>query len=163
MITGMMTFNCNTGSSLLAPGDTDRDTDNGVQTAGSIGKDALCCLCCLPMYPYLYAWMWHFLHRPAAGKIHTAFTAVLSRAVPCVWQLGKTLPRAGAKFLVQPLVWLTTRAGMHLEVIGLASEGEWWELHVLNQLPSRTSPQATENVKQSFTTMLELFLYFVGP
>lgn len=41
VITGMMTFNCNVGPALLAPGDTDRDTDNGVQTAGSIGKDAL--------------------------------------------------------------------------------------------------------------------------
>lgn len=36
---------------------------------------------------------------PGAGKTHTAF-----HAVPCVWQLGKTLPRVGAKVLVQPLV-----------------------------------------------------------
>lgn len=163
MITGMMTFNCNVGPALLAPGDTDRDADNGVQTAGSIGKDALFCLCCLPVYPYLYTCIWHFLQRAGAGKIHTAFDAVLRCAVPCVWQLGQTLPRVGAKFLVQPLVWLTTRAGMHLEVIDLASEGDCWELRVLNQLSSLTSPQATENVKQSFTTMLGFILLLRWP
>ncbi|PKU37769.1 pappalysihypothetical protein [Limosa lapponica baueri] len=32
----MMTFNWNLGPAILAPVDTDRDTDNGVQTAGSI-------------------------------------------------------------------------------------------------------------------------------
>lgn len=52
---------------------------------------------------------------------------------------------------------------MHLEVVDLASEGECWELHVLNQLPSLTSPQATENVKQSFTTMLEFILLLCWP
>lgn len=52
---------------------------------------------------------------------------------------------------------------MHLEVIDLALEGECWELHVLNQLPSLTSPQATENVKQSFSTMLEFFPLLCWP
>lgn len=52
---------------------------------------------------------------------------------------------------------------MHLEVTDLASEGEHWELHVLNQLPSLTSPQATENVKQSVTTMLEFILLLHWP
>lgn len=52
---------------------------------------------------------------------------------------------------------------MHLEVVDLASEGECWELNVLHQLPSLTSPQATANVKQSFTAMLEFILLLCWP
>lgn len=58
---------------------------------------------------------------------------------------GKTPATWWARLLVQPLVWLTTGAGMHLEVIDLASEGECWELHVLNQLLPLTSCQSPDH------------------